>query len=125
MSVAPLRTAAPRPQPRRRPQLRVVPATSSGSSAPVPVLALCAAILVAALLMALAINTVMAATSHAMSEKQTQVTDLTAEVDALQSELELVRAPASVMSRAEDLGLVPSEGMQYLRLSDGSVVGGE
>ncbi|PFG19380.1 hypothetical protein [Serinibacter salmoneus] len=124
MSVAPLRTAAPRPTVRRRPPLQVVRgAKHEGSRA--PFLGLCAAILIAALLGALAINTVMAATSHAMSAKQAQVTELTAEVDALRSELELVRAPASVMARAERLGLTPSEGIQYVRLADGRVVGGE
>lgn len=129
MSLAPLRTAAPRVEPRRenpraRPRLRVV-ASAATDSARAPYFALCVTILVAALLGALALNTSMAATAYTIRDRTIELSNAAITEESLANQVEQAAAPAQVMERAARLGLVPSAGVIYVDLASGTLIGGD
>lgn len=127
MSAAPARLAprpAARPAPARpRPQLRVV-ALQRSEAARVPYLVLLVGILLAALLGTLVLNTSMATTSYTIRDRTIELTNAQQRLEALSTQVDQASAPAQVMARAQDLGLVPSSGVTYIRLSDRTLIGG-
>ena len=130
MSAAPARIALPvtRPRtqsaPRTRPGLRIVRATQAEATR-APFFALCATILVGALLAALGLNTSMAATSYTIRDRQRELATAQQSVESLAGQIEAASSPAQVMAHAANLGLVPSTGVTYIRLSDRTLVGGQ
>lgn len=129
MSAAPARIALPatrRPatQARPRPRLRIVRQTQAEATR-VPFFALCATVLVAALLAALGLNTSMAATSYSIRDKQVELAAAQQSAQTLAGQVEQASSPAQVMAQAQALGLVPNPGLVYIRLSDGTLVGGQ
>lgn len=123
-------TATARPHTRRfaevspppRPRLRIV------DSAPLPAThmgygLLCAALVVAGLLMMLLLNTARAEGSFELGSLQRTTTELSTREVSLQGELASSQAPASLAAKAEDLGMVPSPSTAVLRLSDARVLG--
>lgn len=106
-----------------RPRLRIV-AHSAPEGHRVPFFAVCAAILSAALLAALALNTSMAATSYTIRDRTIELSQATITAQTLATEVEAAGAPDAVIARARTLGLVPSEGVTYLDLASMSLVGG-
>lgn len=124
MSAVPVRIA-PRPAPRKaapRPELRIV-ALRRAEGARVPYLALLVAILLAALLGTLVLNTSMATTSYAIRDRSIELTNAQQRLEALSTQVDQASAPAQVMSRAQALGLVPSPGVTYIRLADRALIG--
>jgi hypothetical protein len=104
------------------PRLRVVRAPEHARTR-VPFILACMAVLAGALLSALLLNTSMAATAYAKYDLSNELgrlnqdeQDLTAQLDAKASATQLAGAAAA-------LGMVPTNGTGWLRLSDGSVQG--
>jgi hypothetical protein len=82
------------------------------------------AILIAALLSALVLNTQMARGSYAQHEMGVQLAELAQKQQELSSSIEAHRSPAQLAAAAAALGMQPTSGTAWLRLSDGSVTGG-
>ncbi|GMA31729.1 hypothetical protein [Litorihabitans aurantiacus] len=106
------------------PRLRLVRQTRA-EAARVPFFAVCAGVLLASLLAALGLNTSMAATSYAIRDKQAELATARQDVESLSGRVEAASSPAQVMAQAAELGLVPNPGLVYIRLSDGTLVGGQ
>lgn len=124
MSAAPARIALPATRPRTRPPLRIVRQTQAEATR-VPFFALCATVLVTALLAALGLNTSMAATAYTIRDKQQELATAQQRVETLAGDIEVASSPQQVMQHAAELGLVPSPGVTYIRLSDRTLVGGQ
>ncbi|PWD50032.1 hypothetical protein C8046_04430 [Serinibacter arcticus] len=124
MSAAPLRVAPPAPRGRTAPRLRIVRQTQAEATR-APFFALCATVLVSSLLAALGLHTSMAATAYTIRDKQRELAVSQQSVESLAGQIETISSPAQVMSQAAALGLVPSPGVTYIRLSDGTLVGGQ
>ena len=128
MSAQPLRVgtpavpAAPRPAPAPRPRLRVVRAPQQARTR-VPFVILCMAILGAALLSALLLNTTMAGRAFERSTLTSSLGRLQQDQLDLVAQLDARSAPGSLAQAARGLGMVPANGTGWLRLSDGSVQG--
>lgn len=127
MSAAPVRLAstayqAPAPLQRSRPRLRIVRHTAT-DVARAPYFALCAAILVGALLAALSLNTVMATTAYTIRDRSNELAAAQLQQESLATQVESASAPAAVMTAAQQLGLIPSEGVVYLDLASNAVIG--
>ncbi|WP_448071701.1 hypothetical protein [Georgenia yuyongxinii] len=128
MSAAPARAprttaaAPPRPTPAWRPRLSVVPSPRPVRSL-VPYLLLCAAILSAALLGALVLNTHMAATAYEIHDQQVALSRLDEAEASLRAQVEEAGAPATLQRRATELGMVPAQGLRFIRLADGALLG--
>ncbi|GGB97089.1 hypothetical protein [Cellulomonas carbonis] len=120
---APLRSpAAPAPQPAPRPRLRVV-APPAHARTRTPFVVLCMGLLGAALLGTLLLNTSMAQGEYDRFALQRDLAQSAQEQQRLLTELEHVSSPAQIADAAQRLGMVPSTGGGYLRLSDGAVLG--
>ncbi|UNX55973.1 hypothetical protein MF406_07050 [Georgenia sp. TF02-10] len=107
-----------------RPRLAVVP-NPAPSRGVVPYLLLCAAVLAAALLGALLLNTQMAATAYEIHDQQVALNRLEEAEASLVAQVEEAGSPAALERRAEELGMVPAETVRHLRLADGTILGGE
>lgn len=128
MSVAPARLAPARALPRptraatpQRPRLRLV-APHRLPSTPLPTFALYALILLAAMLGALALNTSMASTTYTITQRSAELVEVQQRVESLSSQLESASAPGQLQARAEELGMVASPGVTYVRLADRTLV---
>lgn len=107
------------PQP--RPRLRVVPAPAQARTR-VPFVMLCMAVLAAALLGALLLNTSMAQGEYSRLDLQARLAQSAQAQQQMAGELESAASPASLAEAARALGMLPATG-GYLRLSDGAVLG--
>lgn len=87
-----------------------------------PFLAICGALLVVALLLALVLNTTMARGSYEQARLQRDAAQVAQDVQSKQAELRA--AEASLPDRARDLGMVPAEDPTILSAVTGQVVGG-
>ncbi|MHB1065370.1 MAG: hypothetical protein ACYC1Z_12945 [Georgenia sp.] len=131
MSAVPVRaprTTAPRTAAARatswRPRLSVVPSPHPSRSF-VPFLVLCVAVLTAALLGALVLNTQMAATAYEIHDRQVELNRLDEAEASLRAQVEIAGSPATLQRTAEDLGMVPAEGIRFIQLSDGAILGSQ
>ncbi|RPF27914.1 hypothetical protein [Georgenia muralis] len=123
MSAVPVRAqTAPRPQHSWRPRLEVVASPVPARSV-VPFLLLCAAVLGAALLGALLLNTQMAATAYEIHDQQVALNRLDEAEASLRAQVEQAGSPAELQRRADGLGMVPAEGMRFVQLADGRLLG--
>jgi hypothetical protein len=82
------------------------------------------AILIAALLSALVLNTQMARGSYAKHDMGVELAELAQKQQELSSSIETNRSPAQLAAQAAALGMQPASGTAWLRLSDGTVQGG-
>jgi hypothetical protein len=123
-------TTAPRPAPSRpapveapaRPRLHVVRAPQHARTR-TPFVVLCMGVLGASLLGTLLLNTGMAQGEYDRFALQTELTRAAQEEQRLTTEKALLESPAQIARAAAAMGMVPSSGGGYLRLSDGAVLG--
>ena len=116
--------APPRPRPASAPapRLRVVRAPEHARTR-VPFILACMAVLAGALLSALLLNTSMAATAYAKYDLSNELGRLNQDQQDLTARLDAKASPAQLAAAATALGMVPTNGTGWLRLSDGSVQG--
>jgi len=120
-STGTVRRTAARPTPRRT-TLQLVP--SPRTSVPrTRFVALVATLLVTGLLGLLMLNTVLARNAFALYNVSAEARALGDSEQALQREVELLRSPQNLATRATELGMVPAGPPAFLRLSDGAVLG--
>lgn len=123
-SIPPVRrpAPAPAPAPERPGRLHVVrPPARSRTRAPFVVT--CMAVLVASLVGTLLLNTAMAQGEYERAALQSRLARSAQVQEALVVELEHKSSPEHIEQAARALGMVPSAGSGYLRLSDGVVLG--
>lgn len=123
MSAMPTRTAVPEPQRSWRPRLRVVRNPAPARSL-VPYLVLCATILLASLVGALVINTHMAVTAYEIHDSQRELNRIREAGTSLVQQVEEAGSPANLQREATRLGMEPAEGIGYISLADGAILGG-
>jgi hypothetical protein len=111
-------TAPPAPAPR----LRVVRAPEHARTR-VPFILACMSVLAAALLSALLLNTSMAATAYDKYDLSNELGRLNQDQQDLTARLDAKASPTQLAAAATALGMVPTNGTGWLRLSDGSVQG--
>lgn len=116
--------APPRPRatPAPAPRLRVVRAPEHARTR-VPFILACMAVLAGALLSALLLNTSMAASAYARYDLANELGRLNQDAQDLTAELDAKASPTQLAAEATRLGMVPTNGTGWLRLSDGSVQG--
>lgn len=117
-------SAAPRyaPRPSPAPRLRVVRAPAQARTR-VPFVLLCMAVLAASLLGALLLNTSMAQGEYERFALQSRLAQAAQSQQRIAGELEHAASPEQLAAAAGALGMVPTDGGGYLRLSDGAVLG--
>lgn len=124
MSALPARTAVPEPQRSWRPRLRVVRNPAPARSL-VPYLVLCATILLASLVGALVINTHMAVTAYEIHDSQRELNRIREAGTSLVQRVEEAGSPANLQREATRLGMEPAEGIGYISLAEGTILGGD
>lgn len=108
--------------PRRRAVLTVVPAREpAGSRAPFAFAVV--ALLVIGLIGLLVLNTVLGKDAFRLHALQIEGRQLADREQALTREVEALRAPAALASKAAALGMVQAGPPAFLRLPDGAVLG--
>jgi hypothetical protein len=88
-----------------------------------PFILACMAILAGALLSALLLNTSMASSAYAKYDLSNKLGQLNQDALGKQADLDAKASPAQLAAAAAQLGMVPTNGTGWLRLSDGSVQG--
>ncbi|WP_024288716.1 hypothetical protein [Cellulomonas sp. KRMCY2] len=111
-----------RPAPAARPRLQVVRAPAHARTR-VPFVLLCMSVLAASLLGALLLNTSMAQGEYERFALQTRLAQSAQSQQRISAQLDLAGSPAQLAAAARALGMEPSAGAGYLRLSDGAVLG--
>ena len=104
------------------PRLRLVRAPAHTRTR-VPFVLTCMAVLAGALLSALLLNTQMASNAYARYDLSNELGRLDQDAKDLVAELDQKSSPAELAKAAGELGMVPSEGTGWIRLSDGTVQG--
>ncbi len=125
------RVAAPRVRPRPsappaeapRPRLRLVRPPAQARTH-VPFVVTCMAILAAALLSALLLNTQLAAGAYETRTIDVRLAELARQEQALSAEIDANKAPAALAAKAQAQGMVPAGPTGWLTLADGTVQGG-
>lgn len=123
-SIPPLRRPLPTPAPDgpRASRLHVVrPPVRSRTRTPFVVT--CMSVLVASLLGTLVLNTAMAQGEYERAALQARLVESAQVQESLVVDLERRSSPAHIEAAARALGMVPSPGSGYLRLSDGVLLG--
>jgi hypothetical protein len=121
----PSRTQPSRPAPGTQdapPRLRLVRAPQQARTR-VPFVLMCMAVLGAALLSALLLNTSMADGAYEKYKLSNELGRLQQDEKDLVAALDEQSSPAHLADAARGLGMVPAGGTGWLRLSDGSVQG--
>ena len=88
-----------------------------------PFILACMAVLAGALLSALLLNTSMAASAYAKYDLSNELGRLNQDQQDLTAQLDAKASPTQLAAAAAALGMVPTNGTGWLRLSDGSVQG--
>lgn len=104
------------------PQLRLVSAPAI-SRTRAPFVIFCSAILGAALLGALLLNTVMARDAYYAHDLDVRLARLAQIEQALAEQLELAASPAVLDAAARELGMVIAPQPAFIRLVDGVIIG--
>ena len=89
----------------------------------VPFVSLVSLLLVTGVVGLLLFNTSMQQTSFTATSLEGQASLLDAKEQSLQMELDMLRDPQKVASRAKEMGMVPASTPAFLRLEDGKVIG--
>ena len=113
--------SAARPLPRRT-ALRVVPAAVERSGRGVFAGA-CMALLALGLLVLLVLHAQLAQGAYTLHDLEVSSGALTDTQHELTQSLDAQRNPATLASRAAQLGMVPAASMAFIRLSDGAILG--
>lgn len=116
---APSASPATRPAPR----LRLVRPPAQARTH-VPFVVTCMAVLAAALLSALLLNTQLAEGSYTTRALDVRLADLARTEQQLSAELDANKSPAQLAERAAALGMQAAGPTAWLRLADGTVQGG-
>ncbi len=116
-----LTAAEPRPS-SARPRFSVI-TTPQASASSLAYFVLCGAVLVAALVGSLLLNTAMAVASHRIHDQQAQLTLLNETQADLTAHLESLGSPSVLRDQAASLGMVPAGTTVFLSLESGTVVG--
>lgn len=120
--VRPRPSGAPATTTRPAPRLRLVRPPAQVRTH-VPFVVVCMAILAAALLAALLLNTQLAAGSYTTRALDVRLAELARTEQQLSAELDTNKSPATLAQRATDQGMVPAGSTAWLRLADGTVQG--
>ncbi|MGO1316205.1 MAG: hypothetical protein ACTMIR_04090 [Cellulomonadaceae bacterium] len=107
---------------RPRPRIHVVPPPRTARSR-VPYVLFCMALVGAALISVLLLNTTMANGAYESRDLQAQIAQLAQSEQALLAQLEEASAPTALAERAQRLGMVQDSTPAFLRLSDGAIIG--
>ena len=107
---------------RSRPSLELMPAGSAALPRTTFVILL-VSLLIGGLIGLLMLNTVLARDAFVLDSLKADARELAAREQALQREVELLRAPQSLAVRATELGMVQAGPPAFLRLADGVVLG--
>ena len=105
-----------------RARLTVVPRRATRAPK-VPFVALVSLLLVGGVVGLLLFNTSMQQASFVATELEATAASLNAKEQALQMQLDTLRDPQKVASRARKLGMVPAASPAFIRLSDGEILG--
>ena len=105
-----------------RARLTVVPRRATRAPK-VPFVALVSLLLVGGVVGLLLFNTSMQQASFVATELEATAATLNAKEQALQMQLDTLRDPQKVASRARKLGMVPAASPAFIRLSDGKILG--
>jgi hypothetical protein len=114
---------SPAAQPRERARLRLVRPPAQARTH-VPFVVVCMAILAAALLSALLLNTHLAQGSYTEQKLDVRLAELARTEQQLSAQLDTNRSPEQLAAAAVALGMQPAEQVGWLTLSDGTVRGG-
>lgn len=117
-------SAAPRPRsvPAAAPRIHLV-RTPASSRSRVPYVLFCMAIVAAAFIGVLLLNTTMARGSYEARDLQSQIAQLAQTEQALLAELDEKSSAASLGARARALGMVQDSTPAFVRLADGAIIG--
>ena len=119
----PVRETAVPSLPRSPGRLRLVQAPAQTRSR-VPFVLLCIALLTAALLGTLVMNTVMNNEAYAARDIQIQIAREAEIADQLGEQIDALSSPQALAARASELGMVQSPNPGVLRLADLMIFGG-
>jgi hypothetical protein len=108
--------------PRRQNTLRVLPGVSRSPRAPFVVLVLL--LLGIGLVGLLLLNTALQQGSFALARLEAETTALRDRAAMLSSEVAVLESPAGLAERAGELGMVPSEALEFIELDTSSGGGG-
>jgi cell division protein FtsL len=106
-----------------RARLTVVPRTSARRAARVPFVVLVSLLLLAGVGGLLYFNTSMQQVSFTATRLEDRASELNAERQGLQMDLDHLRNPQRVALQAKRLGMVPQAAPAFVNLSDGTVLG--
>lgn len=105
-----------------RARLTVVP-RGTRKAPKVPFVTLVSLLLIGGVVGLLLFNTSMQQSSFTATSLEERAAVLDAKEQSLQMELDMLRDPQKVATRAKRLGMVPRTGPAFIRLSDGAVLG--
>jgi len=125
MSVAQQLPSSPEPvvAPRRRAVLTVVPVRAVAAQTRGPFAASVVALLITGLFGLLFLNTVLGKDSFRLHDLRVQAGELADTEQRLVREVEALRAPGTLATKATEMGMVQAGPPAFLRLSDGAVLG--
>lgn len=107
-------------QPSKRPTLQVIPGSRSASRR---VMIVCITAFSLALALALGLNIALAQGAYELKATQHDAALLAEHQQVRSEQLAQFSAPGALCQSARKLGMVPSDVIQYLRLSDGAILG--
>ena len=121
-TLAPGARSTPLEAPSRQasPRLRLVRAPAQGRTR-VPFVLVCMGVLAAALLSALLLNTQMAKNSYEKYDLSNELSRLDQDAQDLSAALDQKASPGQLAKAAGKLGMVPSDGTGWIRLTDKAV----
>lgn len=91
----------------------------------VPFFALCLAILIGAMLGALVLNTAMASTAYEMHSTGLELARTLQNNQEQAAQVDRLSSPSRLAEEAKSLGMVPGEGITYIDLEAGTLVGSD
>jgi hypothetical protein len=106
-----------------RARLTVVPRSTGRRAARVPFVTLVSVLLVGGVAGLLFLNTSMQQVSFTATAMEQKASELEAQRQSLQMELDSLRDPQRVALQAKQMGMVPPASPAFIRLSDGRILG--
>lgn len=113
---------SPAPHPHTTPKLKVV-RPPRRQRARIPFFVVCLTVLVGAMLGALVLNTAMAATAYEMHSTQLELARTLQSNQEQAANVDELSSPSRLAEKAQSLGMVPGEGVTYIDLESGTLVG--
>jgi len=106
-----------------RARLTVVPRSAGRRAARVPFITLVSVLLIGGVAGLLFVNTTMQQVSFTATAMEQKASELQAQRQSLQMQLDALRDPQRVALQAKQMGMVPPASPAFIRLSDGRVLG--